>query len=147
MFFLLNTLVTYGQQIEARKVFGGYKYRQYDKPLGTGKMVKAMKDEPEALRLVKSARKIEWVNTLFLCAGGSLYGDVLYNASIGNGLNLRTLGLGTGFLAIGFWLGAVEDRKKVKAVNIYNSNLTYYDRPVQIRLVNRGDNLGFSITF
>lgn len=92
IFFLLNTCVTYAQQIEVHKVFGRYKYRQYDKPLGTGKMIQVMQDEPEALRLVKSARKIEWVNTLFLVAGGTLVGDVIYNVGSGDALNLETLG-------------------------------------------------------
>lgn len=110
-------------------------------------MARVMKNYPEASKKVKSARTLDGIAIPLAAGGGAVTGLVIAELIQGNGLNLEYLGLAVGTLGIGFWISGIADRKKMKAVNIYNAKLTYYDRPVKIRLVHRGAHLGLSITF
>ncbi|WP_445735079.1 hypothetical protein [Mariniflexile sp.] len=138
------------QQIEIKKVFGGYKYSQDGENLRMGKLVKIMKSNPQAFELIKKAQSNNTIAYIIGLTGGGLIGWQTGTNSAGGNANWTLAGVGAGLIAVGIPISLGVDKKKKQAVELYNSSLnstTYNEFKPEFKIITNGKGIGLTMTF
>lgn len=86
-FTFATVWVCQAQQIETKKVLGGYKYMQAGKTLSMGALVNTLAPYPQASKLIKQARSNNTLASVLGLAGGALIGFPLGTAAGGGDPN------------------------------------------------------------
>lgn len=123
VFILFSAKLSQAQYIEVDRVFGGYKYTQNGKQLNLKNLSNAVKGNPEAYKLVNTARTSNGISTFFGAVGGGLIGWQTGKAITGGDFEKEDwimLGIGVGFISVGVPFAFSANKKANKAVEIYN---------------------------
>jgi len=149
---ILNTLlsllifsVCQSQTIEVEKTFGGYKFSQEGQLLKLNQMADIMESNPEALKLINSARINNSASTILGFAGGLVIGSVLTS----NRSRSLLIGGGASILA-GIIISSSARNKAKKAVDIYNGSLdsnSYLDWNIELNIATNSDGVGLVMNF
>jgi hypothetical protein len=138
------------QEIHMEKVFGGYKYTQNGQLLRMGQMVKIMKPNEEAFKLVKKARTNNTVAGIFGGAGGALIGWPLGTALGGGDPEWGMAAIGAGLIVVGIPFATAANKNAKQAVALYNASLnsnTSSNFEPQFQLISSSNGIGISMTF
>ena len=142
--------VCHAQQIETKKVLGGYKYMQAGNPLSMGALVNTLAPYPQASKLIKQARSNTSLASVIGLAGGALIGFPLGTAAGGGNPNWALAGIGAGLVAVAIPISLNANKKSKQAVDLYNSSsgaaTLYSDKP-ELSIVANGTGFGLSVNF
>lgn len=147
--FAVMTLCV-GQQIEMKKVFGGYKFTQNGKKLTMGNLVKTMETNQQAFELVKKAQSNNTLASIIGFAGGGLIGWPIGTAVGGGDANWTLAGIGAGLIAVGIPISSSANKKVKQAVELYNSSLNstaYYKFKPEVEIIANGNGVGLTMSF
>mgnify|MGYP000103120094 FL=1 len=136
-------------KIESKKVFGGYVYKQNDKYLSSQQMLELMKNNAEALKLIKSANTSKTWGMILGGAGGALIGFPIGTAIGGGDAKWELAGAGAALLLIAIPISKSYNKKSKKAVDMYNSGFssTANQFKPSFNLNIKGNNIGLTMTF
>lgn len=146
---LFSSIAINGQEIEMKKVFGGYQFLQDGKTLNLNKMQDIMKDNKEAFDLVQSAKSNQTWAMILGGAGGGLIGYPIGTAIGGGEPQWALAGAGVALIVATIPIVKGFNTKTKKAVDLYNSGITstsYRFQP-SFNLKLKGTNLGISMNF
>lgn len=153
IYFILTLLFVnfcHAQEIEIKKVFGGYKYIQNGNDLTMRKLMNAVETNPEAYGLTKKAKNINTLTAVLGFAGGGLVGYPIGTALGGGDANWALAGVGAGLIAVAIPLSSSVNKKSKKAVELYNSGLNdaslYQFKPI-ISVINNQNGIGLVLSF
>ncbi len=138
------------QQIEIKKVFGGYKYYQDGENLRIGKLVKIMESNPQAFGIIKKAQSNNTIAYIMGVTGGGLIGWQTGTNSAGGDANWALAGLGAGLIVVGIPISLGVEKKKKQAVELYNSSLnstTNNEFKPEFKVMTNGNGIGLSMIF
>lgn len=153
LFFSLIFVFTFNsqsQEIKKEKVFGGYKYSQNGNHISMKNMVNLMKDNAEALKLIKKAKSNTTIATVLGGIGGGLIGFPIGTAIGGGDANWTLAGVGAGLIIIAIPIASGANKKANKAVDLYNSSLnttSYKKFNPQFNMVVNGNGVGLAMSF
>lgn len=147
--FQLNAQ-TFGQRIEAEKVFAGYKFTKNGRTLSFKQLANEMEPNRAAYEALKPARTNSTIAAIVGGAGGFLVGWQL-GAAIGGGEpNWVMAGVGAGLIGISIPITAKANRQAMEAVEIYNSSLGGTFKPIyhpQLLIGSTANGFGLSLRF
>jgi hypothetical protein len=138
------------QQIEMKKVFGGYKFSQNNENLTMSNLVKTMESNQQAFELIKKAKSKNSLASIIGFAGGGLIGWPIGTAVAGGEANWTLAGIGAGLLAVGIPISLSAINKAKEAVEIYNSSLntTSYNKfQPEFKIIANGEGIGLTMNF
>lgn len=152
---LILTLAFFGasfcnaQEIETKKVFGGYLYSQNGEKLTMDEMVKTIESHPEALALMKKAKSQYLIASILGATSGVLIGLPIGSAIAGGDPNWVLAGIGAGVFAVGLPISSGVNKKSRRAVELYNSSLdsSYNQLEPEFNFVANENGIGLSINF
>lgn len=147
MFF--SSLTMNSQEIEMKKVWGGYQFSQDGKNLTLSDMQKIMKDNKEAYELVTSAKSNQTWALILGTAGGALVGFPIGTAIGGGDPEWALAGAGAALIVATIPIVKGFNKKTSKAVNLYNDGLSSnaYNFNPTFNLNIKGTSLGITMTF
>lgn len=152
IFFTTITVVNAqdaSQKIELKKVFGGHVFMQNGESLTHNQVADLMKNNNEALALMKSAKSNRTWSTVLGVAGGGLIGYPI-GASIGGGnAKWELAAVGAGLILVAIPIANGYNKKTRKAVELYNNGLTssaYQFKPI-FHLNLKGNSVGLTMNF
>jgi len=146
---LLGLMSCNAQEIETKKVWGGYQFLQDGKLLNVKNMQEIMKDNQEALALITSAKSNQNWALVLGTAGGALIGYPIGTAIGGGDPQWALAGAGAALLVATIPIAKGFNKKATKAVELYNSGITsttYHFNP-EFNLTINGLGLGFTMSF
>jgi len=153
LLFILSfaiSIICNGQQIERKKVFGGYKYTRDSVDLSIKDLSNTLKSNPESFQLIKKARSNRTISFIISGIGGGLTGYAL-GSSIGEGyVDWTVAGAGLGLFAVSLPIALKSDEQLKQAVDLYNSNLTsttYQNIEPELKIFTDGRSLGLYLNF
>lgn len=111
------------QQIESKKVFGGYEFNQSGVKLTMRSLSEAVSSNPESAALMKKARGSYGVANFLALVGGGLIGWPLGTAIAGGDAEWGLAGAGLAIVAIAIPLAVSSGNKAKQAVDLYNAGL------------------------
>jgi hypothetical protein len=137
------------QKIEPQKVFGGYNFTLNGARLTFGDLVTTMQANPEASKLINTAKGQNTAATILAGLGGGLAGWEIGNLISGKPMNLAVIGAGAGLIVIALPIGNSCMNNALKAVDLYNAGLktTSLREQPTLNLVSRGNGIGLMLTF
>ena len=147
--FQLNAQ-TFGQRIEAEKVFGGYKFTRNGRTLSIKQLANVLEPNVAAYEALKPARTNTTIATILGGAGGFLVGWQLGSAIAGGEPNWIMAGVGAGLIGISIPITAKSNRQALEAVEIYNSSLGnsfYRTYKPQLLIGSTANGVGLSLKF
>jgi len=147
--FVAMTLCV-AQQIEMKKVFGGYKFMQNGENLTMSNLVKTMESNQKAFELIKKAQSNNTIASIIGFAGGGLIGWPIGAAVGGGDANWTLAGIGAGLIAVGIPISSSANRKAKQAVELYNSSLnstSFYEFKPEFKVITNTNGIGFSMSF
>lgn len=149
LFFLsLSGTISQAQEIEVKKVWGGYRFIKNEKSLSNRELIATMQAHPSALVLMKKARSIDRTASPIVAFGAVAFGFWGADLIQGNGFKLGTFGISVGLYTIGFHLHAKSDKKAIQAINLFNGDLSHLRQQTpELKLVAKGNGLGFVLSF
>ncbi|WP_397444567.1 hypothetical protein [Polaribacter sp. R77954] len=146
---LFGSVAFNAQEIEMKKVWGGYQFLQDGKMLNVKNMQEIMKNNQEALDLISSAKSNQnWALALG-AAGGFLVGYPL-GTSIGGGDPQWALaGAGAALIVASIPIIKGFNKKASKAVELYNAGIssTSYKFNPSFHFNIQGENMGIAMKF
>jgi uncharacterized protein YcfJ len=137
------------QEIEMKKVLGGYVFKQEGKKLSLKQMQEVMKNNKEAFDLVQSAKSNQTWGMVLGAAGGALVGFPI-GTSLGGGEPKWALaGVGAALIVATIPIINKFNKKTSKAVTIYNDGIssTSYRFQPSINLNVKGTGIGLTMSF
>lgn len=148
-FMLCGSLSITAQEIEMKKVWGGYQFMQNGKNLNLSDMQNLMKDNKEAYDLVTSAKSNQTWALILGTAGGALVGFPIGTAIGGGDPEWALAGAGAALIVATIPIVKGFNRKTSKAVNLYNDGLTSssYKFNPDFNLNIKGTSLGITMRF
>jgi len=149
--FLTSIPLSQAQQIDSRKVLGGYKYSRNGLNMNLNQLRLAMSENPEASLLINQARTSNVLGSIFGGVGGFMVGFTLGTAlSPGNNEpNWAVAGIGAGLIVVSIPFSVRAGKKSKEAVDVYNASLgdmSYVQKP-EWQLIATGNGLGLSLRF
>ena len=151
---LIFTLATItfcnAQKIDMEKVFGGYKFSQNGNQLAMKDLVKTMKSNQQAFKLIKKAQLNNTLASITGFIGGGLIGWTIGTAIVGGDTNWSLAGIGAGIVVIGIPISLNSDKKAKQAVELYNSSLnssSFYEFKPEFKIIASGNGIGLSMNF
>jgi len=141
-------LYSNAQQIEMKKVFGGYTFSKGGKRINMKKLATTMQDNKQAYTLIKSARSKNTLAMVLGGIGGFAAGYSLSSSLRGEKVNWTLLGVGAGALGIGFPISISANKKAKQAVELYNEGLdkTSYFKP-KFKIITNQKGIGLVMAF
>lgn len=121
--FAILTVCT-AQQIEIKKVFGGYKYKLDGKNLTIPNLAKTVETNEQAFQLINKAKTNRIVAGIVGCIGSGMIGWQTGTSSAGGNANWALAGVGAGLVAICIPISLRADKNIKQAVTLYNNGLT-----------------------
>jgi hypothetical protein len=107
--------------IQAKKVFGGYKFESKGKILTLGDMLEMMKDNPEAYQYMEKAKSSAGIANVLGFAGGFMIGWPLGTAMGGGKPNWAIAGVGCGLLIVAIPISSSSNKNAMIAVDKFNA--------------------------
>ncbi len=142
--------ISSAQQIETKKVFGGYQYTQNGDRMTMGDLVKVMESNSEALAHMKKAKSNNVLASILGGAGGALIGFPIGTAIGGGEANWALAGIGSGLVIIGIPISSNVNKNAKKAVELYNASLNNtaqnYFNP-EFKIIGNRNGIGLSMNF
>ena len=137
------------QEIEMKKVWGGYQFMQNGKNLNVKDMQTIMKDNKEALELITSAKTNQNWALILGGAGGALVGFPVGTAVGGGDPQWALAGAGAALIVASIPIIKGFNKKASKAVELYNAgvNNTAYNFNPKFNLNIKGLGLGLTMNF
>ena len=136
-------------KIESNKVFGGYVYKQNGKYLSGKQLLTLMKENKEAVQLMKSASSSKTWATILGGAGGALIGFPVGTAIGGGDAKWELAGVGAALILVAIPISNNYNKKSKKAVDLYNAEFssTAYRFTPSFNLNVKGNAVGITMTF
>lgn len=148
LFFLsLGWMVGQAQEIEIKKVLGGYRFIGNENSLSNRELIAIMQAHPSPLALMKKARSIDRIASPIVGFGAVAFAFWGTDLIQGNGFKAGTFGISVGLYAIGFYLHAKSDKKAIQAINSFNAGLSHFRYAPEFKIVAKGNGLGVLVTF
>lgn len=150
VFAFVSTACCMAQQIEMKKVFGGYKYELNGKRLSMYNLAKTVESNQQAYKLVKKAQTNRTIAIIMGCTGGGLIGYQTGTDSAGGKANWTLAGIGAGLLVVAIPISLSADKKTKQAVELYNHSLSTtsnYECKPELKLIANGKGVGLSMNF
>lgn len=146
---LFISLTVSSQEIETKKIWGGYKFMQNGKNLNLKKMEKIMQDNNEALELIQSAKSNQTWGTILGVSGGFLVGLPLGSAIGGGDPQWALAGAGAALIVASIPITKAFYKKTTKAVELYNAGVSSsaYNFNPSFNFNIRGNNIGITMSF
>jgi hypothetical protein len=136
------------QRIELQKTAFGFKCYQNDKKLNKTELNNLLKSNYQAPPLMQSARNTKGLALFIGFIGGIIIGQPLWNKARRNETNWNYIGLGAGMVIISIPIAINANKKAKKAVGLYNSSLTFLEKPNHNSIICLNNNgVGFKISF
>lgn len=137
------------QQIEMKKVFGGYQFTQEGKNLTLGQMQEVMKNNTDAFNLIKSAKTNQTWGMILGTAGGALVGFPVGTAIGGGDPEWALAGVGAALIVATIPIVKNFNKKTSKAVELYNADFPSVSSNFnpEFNLNFKGIGLGISMNF
>lgn len=138
------------QNIEAEKVFGGYKFTQNGNKMTMGDLVKTMEPNEQAYDLMKKARSNNIIASVIGFAGGGLIGWPIGAALGGGEPNWALAGIGAGLVVVSIPISSSASKKAKQAVDLYNASLNSTSMNglrTDFEFIANGNGIGISMTF
>ncbi len=135
--------------IQAKKVFGGYKFECKGKILTSKDMLGMMKDNPEAYQYMEKAKNSAGIANILGFAGGFMIGWPLGTAMGGGKPNWALAGVGCGLLIVAIPIASSSNKKAMIAVDKFNvkrRGLTYREQ-YDLKLSLNQNGLGLVLRF
>ena len=128
LFILIADTYAFAQKdrdkIKIERIFGGYKYTQNGRELKMKQLVRTMKYDELAFPKIKSARFNNTLSVILGASGGLLVGWPIGTAISNGDPNWTLAYIGAGLIAISIPISIMGNKQAIKAVKIYNENLT-----------------------
>ena len=125
LLFILGVLISSsinGQKIESKKTLGENKFYQNGQKLSTKQLKVILKDNTEALNLMKSAKTNQTWATILGGAGGVLVGLPLGTAIVGGDAKWELAGVGAVLILGSIPILNSYNKKSKKSIELYNSD-------------------------
>lgn len=138
------------QQIEVKKIFGGYKYTQNDASLTMRSLVKTMEANADAYELIKKARTNNTLANILSGAGGALIGFPIGTSLGGGDPNWALAGIGAGLVVVAIPISSSAFKKANQAVDLYNADLnetSFYHFKPEFNIIANKNGIGLSMNF
>ncbi|MDG1145265.1 MAG: hypothetical protein P8N54_02130 [Flavobacteriales bacterium] len=138
------------QQIEMKKVFGGYKYTQNGTQMQMKDLVKIMESNKQSYDFIKKAQSNNTMALFFGCAGGYLVGWPIGTAMGGGEPNWTLAGIGAGLIAISIPFSSGANKNTKQAMELYNSSLnltSFYEFKPEFKFLANANGIGLSMNF
>ena len=147
---LFTITLSYGQQIEAQKVFGGYKYLQDGNYLTMKQLATAMESNANTIDLMKKAQSSNSIANVMGFIGGGLIGWPIGTAIGGGEAQWALAGAGAVLVAIAIPISNGAHKKAREAVDIYNSGISAVNsknfQPT-FKVIGNSTGIGLSMSF
>jgi hypothetical protein len=137
------------QEIEMKKVWGGYQFLQNGKELNVKNMQEIMKGNQEALDLITSAKSNQTWALILGTAGGALVGFPVGTAIGGGEPEWALAGAGAALIVASIPIVKGFNKKAKRAVELYNaetSSTAYHFNP-SFNFNIKGTSLGLTMNF
>ena len=138
------------QKIEVKKVFGGYKYMQNEKPMSMRSLVKTMEANADAYPFIKKASTNNTLVNILGGAGGALIGFPIGTSLGGGDANWALAGIGAGLIVVAIPISSSVHKNAKKAVELYNASLnetsSYHFKP-KFNMIANQNGIGLSMNF
>lgn len=123
LFFTLSIVVhlCYAQEIEIKKVFGGYKLSQDGRPLTIKSLSPILEVNSEAFAIYKKAKSSAAVSNVIGAIGGGLIGWPIGTAIAGGNANWVLAGIGAGIILVSIPIQIGSNKKLKQSVDMYNT--------------------------
>jgi len=115
-------------RIEITRTSGGLRYSKNGETLKIGHLVKVMKNDQQAYRLIKKASSNNSFSTVVGCVGGVMIGGPLAFFIAGKDPRWVVAGIGAGLGLISIPIHNIYEKQTKLAVDTYNTNLTSTNR-------------------
>lgn len=137
------------QEIEVKKCLGENMFYQNGKKLKAKDLKSLMKDNSEALALLKSAKSNYTWATILGAAGGGLVGYPLGTAAGGGDAKWEFAGAGAALILVAIPILNNYNKKSKEAVELYNSSTPKVSSNFQptFNFNIKGTNMGISMNF
>ena len=138
------------QKIEVKKVFGGYKYMQNEKPMSMRGLIKAMELNADAYQLIKKASTNNTLANILGGAGGALIGFPIGTSLGGGDANWALAGIGAGLIVVSIPISSSLHKNAKQAVDIYNASLnetSFYHFKPKFNMIANQHGIGLSMNF
>ncbi len=137
------------QKIEMKKSFGTNMYLQDGKRLTLKQLTELMKNNKEALTLIKKAKTNNTWSMVLGGAGGFLVGFPIGTAIGGGDAKWELAAVGAGLILASIPLNSAYNKHSKKAVDLYNNEMSssaYRFKP-EFNFNIKGNGLGISMRF
>lgn len=118
---ILTTNLCNAQKIEAKKVFGGYKYSFNGDRLSLKELEEILEKNSESFKFFKKAKSNLILSSILNLSGGALIGIPIGQSLSGKDTNWVLAGIGTGLAITGLTIYSSANKKINKSIEIYNS--------------------------
>lgn len=137
------------QEIEMKKVWGGYQFLQDGKVLNVKNMQEIMKGNKEALALITSAKSNQNWALVLGTAGGALVGFPIGTAIGGGEPKWALAGAGAALIVASIPIVKSFNKKASKAVELYNAEVSSsaYQFNPSFNFNIKGTSLGLTMNF
>ncbi|PKD20010.1 hypothetical protein APR41_15170 [Salegentibacter salinarum] len=150
LFLLIGITSVSAQEIEAEKVFLGYKFTMNNKTLDFKGMQKLMIADEQATRLIKKARKNNTISTILGSIGGSFVGIPIGAAVAGGDAPWVLAGVGAAFIGVAIPISIRANNQAHQAaerINQVNSSQPNPLVPVTFKFIGNQQGLGLALSF
>ena len=138
------------QKIEVKKIFGGYKYMQNEKPMSMRGLVKTLEANADAYPFIKKASTNNTLANILGGAGGALIGFPIGTSLGGGDANWALAGIGAGLIVVAIPISSSVHKNAKQAVDIYNASLnetSFYHFKPKFNILANQNGVGLSMSF